>query len=223
MEDTHDLDNMNVQDCNGSECPASKNPKPKIAALLEYVEVFVVAIALVILLFSFALRVCSVSGRSMENTLYEGETLIISDLFYEPSRGDIIVFHQTGEGYNEPIVKRVIATEGDTIRITRDAIFVNNEILLEDSYVHLDNPFYKYVTEPPSAIVEDEEIEISYVWQGGIKIGYEFKIPDGELFIMGDHRDDSADSRSIGTVREDAILGKVILRLFPFSKFGTVN
>ena len=147
----------------------------------------------------------------------------ISNLFYEPKRGDIVVVSDYSTNLKKPIVKRVIATEGDTIRITEDAIFVNNEILLEDSYVHLDNPYYKYVTEPPSAIVEDEEIEISYVWQDGKRIGYEFKIPDGELFIMGDHRDDSADSRSIGTVREDAILGKVILRLVPFSKFGTVN
>lgn len=210
MEDTHDLDNMNVQDCNDSECPASKNPKPKIAALLDYVEVFVVAIALVILLFSFALRVCSVSGRSMENTLYEGETLIISDLFYEPGRGDIIVFHQTGEGYNEPIVKRVIALEGETIDIDFKTFTVtvtdkygSERTVLDEDYMYLDTGYAR--------LFSDHE--------------YPYTVPEGHVFVMGDNRNNSLDSRSeeIGPVDMRRILGKVILRLAPLEKIGPVD
>ena len=90
------------------------------ATLIEYVEVFVFAVIFVIVLMTFCVRLCEVDGPSMNNTLKHGERLLISDFFYTPQTGDIVVFHLSDsdvEYYNKPIVKRVIATEGQHVKI----------------------------------------------------------------------------------------------------------
>ncbi len=182
-----------------------KNAFPK--ELVDYIEIFVFAMCFVILLFSFAFRLCTVDGSSMENTLYEGESLLVSDLFYTPERGDVIVFHQTG-ALNEPVVKRVIATEGETVHLeyTPDHMTVtithtNGEVSV------LEEPYVKYTGVPlyllPTTVT----------------------VPDGKLFVMGDNRNMSKDSRhpDIGLVDERRVLGKVLLRFTPLSRFGTVD
>lgn len=174
---------------------------------IEQVELIVVAFAVIILIFSFVTRTCEVSGTSMENTLYNKETVLISNLFYTPERNDIIVFHQTGDKYNEPIVKRVIGIPGDTVKIeySNNTMKVtvtdsngNSEVLNEDYIKYTATRYYSSST--------------TYV-------------EEGHLFVMGDNRSVSADSRSpdIGLVDQRRVLGKVILRLTPFSRFGTVN
>lgn len=175
--------------------------------LLDYIEVFVCAIGVVILLFSFCFRLCQVKGDSMKNTLLDGEALIVSDLFYEPSREDIIVFHQTG-ALNEPVVKRVIATAGETVRIDHSyqtmRITVTdadgNQTVLQEDYMKYDGmPLY----------VQDMTVTV----------------PEGYLFVLGDNRNDSKDSRhsDIGLVDERRVLGKVLFRVSPFSRFGSVE
>ena len=90
-------------------------PKKKqgsfLSELFDYFELFIISACCVLILFSFFTRICRVSGDSMLNTLYNTEMLIVSDVLYTPERGDIIVFHQTGNDpgdLNEPVVKRVI-------------------------------------------------------------------------------------------------------------------
>ena len=175
--------------------------------VIEQLELVVIAFAIIILVFSFAVRTCEVSGASMEDTLYNKETVLISNLFYSPKRGDIIVFHQTGDKYNEPIVKRVIGLPGDTVKIeyvnqsmivtvtTADGI---SEVLSED-YIKYDGPNYYTNSE-------------TYV-------------KEGHLFVLGDNRSISADSRSanIGLVDERRVLGKVVFRITPLSRFGVVD
>lgn len=174
-----------------------KKPR-KIDGRFDLVELFVFTLLAVMILTTFFFRHSIVDGASMENTLHSGEHLIISDFFYTPKRGDIIVCEDYSTNLKKPIVKRVIAIEGDTIIITPDKrVYVNGELLDESDYVFLDGLDY---TKPVNLTV-----------------------PDGELFVMGDHRNDSEDSRSIGTISEDSVLGKVILRFYPFNKFGPVN
>lgn len=189
-------------------------PKGAIHAVLDYMEIFVFTVAVVILLLSFFFRLCVVSGPSMNNTLLNGEKLIVSNLFYTPDTGDIIVFHQTSESndkFNEPIVKRVIATEGEFVKIdyaqgkvyvSSDNVFTEDEALKED-YIIAGKPSY-----------------LSYTANVFL-----YEVPEGHLFVMGDNRPVSADSRyaAVGFVDERRVLGKVLFRVTPFNKFGKVG
>ena len=181
--------------------------KKKLLGIIEYIEIFAIGICAVLVLFSFVFRICTVDGDSMNNTLHNGEKLIISDIFYVPERGDIIVFHQTGNS-NMPLVKRVIGIEGDTVTIDFDTWTVSiidkngNSVVLDESYINIDTPVHR---------------------QSGT---HTYTVPQGSVFVLGDNRNDSMDSTDfthVGYVDCRRILGKVIFRYSPIDKFGTVE
>lgn len=195
---------------------AEKKKEPFIAMLLEYMEILVLSVCAVLLIFTFGIRLCRVNGNSMMKTLSHTEMLITVTLAdVEP--GDIIVFHQTSDTYlrfNEPLVKRVIATEGQTVKIdyATTSVYVDG-VLLDEPYVSL--------------LTNDNQTEIPYLLQlpghsFNLATGiFEATVPEGCLFVMGDNRNNSADSRSVevGFVDERRVLGKVICRLDPYTKF----
>ena len=178
---------------------------------VNYMEILVFAITFVMLLFSFLFRICTVEGGSMENTLYEEESLVVSDLFYEPKTGDIIVFHQTGVGafsLNEPVVKRVIATAGESVSVQYFSDTMKVSVKHTDGSVTvLEEPYMKY--EQPLIYTRPAT----------------YTVPEGHLFVLGDNRNNSADSRSsvIGMVDERRVLGKVLFRVTPLSRLGAVE
>lgn len=194
---------------------AIASPKPPkssfLGDLLDYLEVMVLALCVIIALFSFSgLRLCTVDGASMENTLHGGERLLTWGSFYTPERNDIVVFHQTSDvigDFNKPIVKRVIGLPGDTVHVDylTQTVTVTDKngqvtVLEESAYRKLDGwPNYPF-------------FESVYV-------------EEGTVFVLGDNRNNSADSRDphIGLVDQRRILGKVILRITPFSRFGEVS
>lgn len=188
--------------------PIPSKPKTNFfKGLIEQLELIIIAFAIIIIIFSFVFRTCEVSGTSMENTLYNKETVLISNMFYLPKRNDIIVFHQTGENYNEPIVKRVIGVAGDTVKIE----YFNNtmKVTVTDSSGKINVLNEDYIKYNGSSYHSDSTTYVE----------------EGTIFVMGDNRSVSADSRveEIGLVDTRRILGKVIVRLTPFSKFGKVN
>ena len=193
-----------------------RTEKPRrIDSLFDFVEQFIFALAAVFIITSFFFKYSNVVGDSMQNTLQSGEKLVLSTLFYDPEPGDIVVVDD--RSLKDPIVKRVIAVGGQTVKFTRDAVYVDG-VMLTESYVYIDtaNGTYHYSVVPCEALLDDL---IGY--EEGVY--YEILVPDNEVFVMGDHRNDSYDSRDIGTLHEDAVLGKAILRFFPFNKFGKID
>lgn len=186
-----------------------------IRSLVEYAEILVFSVAAVLLLFTLVVRLCQVDGSSMLNTLYNGEMLITTSLG-EPQQGDIIVFHMTDESnpdspFNEALVKRVIATGGQTVRIDYKTATVSVDgQVLEEPYVAL--------MDGNGANIGHMQLLPAYGYDRTTGI-FETVVPEGCLFVMGDNRNNSADSRStaVGFVDERRVLGRVLLRVSPFT------
>lgn len=167
----------------------------------DWIEIFVFSATFVIILFSFFLRLTIVHGSSMEDTLIEGEFVAVSDIYFSPKRGDIIVIHdKSNKKHSEPLVKRVIATEGQVVDIDFDSWVVTVDGVV------IDEPYIKLV----------DNYKLTSNWQ------YPYVVPENHVFVMGDNRNKSADSRSseVGPVDVRCIVGKAILRVFPISKFS---
>lgn len=174
--------------------------KPTLTkALVEIVSVIATSVITIMLLFTFVFRIVGVVGESMEQTLHENDWLLVSAHSYRPERGDIIIITQPNGFDDEPIVKRIIAVGGDTLDIdfTTAEVFVNGKKLNET-----------YLNTPTT---EDEG-----AWK------YPLKIPEGKVFVMGDNRQHSTDSRStmIGLIDTRYILGQVRFRFSPIKDFA---
>ena len=181
-----------------------KAPYSLKSELFDWLEMLVLSVSVVFLVFTFIVRVSIVDGNSMNNTLYNGEALLLSELFYTPEQGDIVVIQTPKMGYEKPIVKRIIATEGQTVAIDTSSWTVTVD------GVALDEPY-----------VLKEAADMR-----GWDYGESYTVPEGCVFVMGDNRNHSTDSRSstyVGAVDMRYILGKVTLRFFPINKFGTVK
>ncbi len=169
--------------------------------IIEWVKIIATALVFAFIITQF-IRPTLVRGESMYPTLEEDDYLIINRMAYkvgEPKKGDVIVFKTNllqEDGKKKDLVKRVIAVEGDHIKIENSEVFVNDK-KLEESYIH-DNYTDGYI---------------------------DMVIPEDEVFAMGDNRERSLDSRyeDVGLVEEKDIMGKVMIRLFPFNKIGSID
>ena len=155
----------------------------------EYIIIIVVVILIRIFLFDPAI----VSGASMDDTLKEGQIVIINKIVYKTSdinRFDIVVVKN--EKGNDKIIKRVIGLPNEKIEYKDNKLYIN-----------------------------DEYVKVDFKYKDTIDFVYETK--DNEYYVLGDNRPVSKDSRSLGAFTEDEIIGRVRFRLFPFSKFGRVE
>ena len=182
-----------------------KNDSPFSAkSLYEWLEIFAISVAVVFVMFSFIARIAVVDGGSMLPTLTNGDKLIVRQLFYKPKQGDIVVCQSPTYGLEKPLVKRVIATEGQTITLDREnwKVYVDG-VALDEDYV-----FYE------SALMRGWDYNTDSI-----------TVKEGHVFVMGDHRNDSLDSRSdsVGQIDERYIMGRVLIRVTPFNRFGKVK
>jgi len=161
--------------------------------IYDWIQCIVTAIICGVLIFIFIGRTIGVEGRSMMNTLKQNDRVIISNFLYEPNNGDIVVFRAPSEQFEYPLVKRVIAKEYDTVDIDFETgdVFVNGTLISE--------PYIATMTTN------------GYDFQGPVIV------PRGFVFVMGDNRNSSTDSRddSVGLVDTRYILGKVLVILIP--------
>ena len=205
----------------------SKARSPIFALLLEYVELFVTCLCAILIIFSFFFRVCTVSGTSMLPTFKHGELLLVSDLFYTPAQGDVIIFHQTSEElprFNEPIIKRVIATSGQHVRIDfNEGTLEIDGVVIQEDYIQLIDTLGEEIGE--YRVFAEHHMQMTSMPGNETHRIFEATVPEGCLFVMGDNRNNSSDSRTnvIGFVDERRVLGHVICRLTPTDAFGSVD
>lgn len=174
--------------------------------ILDWVESFVFAVFVIILIFIFLFRIVTVDGSSMNSTLEDKDRVIISHLNYKPENDDIVVVNSSV--LQKTLIKRVIGVAGDTVRIdySKNKVYVNDK---EISNEHID-----------STMLDKGMFDPSYKVSDGV---YEYHVPQDSIFVMGDNRNNSTDSRTIGFISNDDVMGHVIFRLYPFKKFGSVK
>ena len=190
------------------ENPSTRNDEPKVdkkqerkESILLYLHDFVIWLVAILLIFLLLFRVVVGSGPSMNDTLVHGDyLLLLNNVFYsDPKQGDIIVAAKASFKDGEPIIKRVIATEGQWVDIDFDAgiVYVNGTAL--------DEPY----TKTPTNIFEG--------------VGFPLMVDEGCIFVMGDNRNESKDSRSleIGLIDKREVLGKAIFLFLPGKDVAT--
>ena len=168
--------------------------RSQLSEIREIFEIIILAAAISIVLNAFVVQVTEVLQISMLGTLSQGDRVLVSKVDYRfgrPSRCDIIVFHPPVDGVTIPYVKRVIAIAGDRVELRNAIVYVNG------AASECAGPHGATQPEP-----------------GDIR--YPFTVPADSVFALGDNREESTDSRAFGPVADDRIIGKVILRFWPF-------
>ena len=173
-----------------------KQPVNVMDEVFEWAESFVFAMFVVILIFTFFFRIVLVQGPSMRETLQDQDRLIITHINYTPQKGDIVVINS--EKLGKTIIKRVIGTGGDKVVVdyNNNTVTVNGKVISNDN---IREAMY-------NTNLFDEKYEVE-------ENVFEYDVPEGKLFVMGDNRNNSTDSRRIGFIDPSDVLGKAVLRL----------
>ena len=183
-------------------------PRRPGAELYEWLQLFLGCVVAAVVLFNCVARLTRVDGGSMDNTLQDGEIMLIWSLGYTPAQGDIVVLNKTSvllPDWNEPraIIKRVIAVGGQTV----DIDYASGTVYVDGGPI--DEPYLPEEMYLPFAPTMQQT---------------HWEVPEGCVFVMGDNRNNSTDSRDmqLGAIDNDYIMGKAVLALWPMERFGAV-
>lgn len=172
--------------------------------LYTWLQALTFALVVLVVVFTFFGRIIGVDGQSMVPTLQDRDMLLLRCVGYEPAQGDVVVLHKDFATVNDPIVKRVIAVGGQSVDIDYDT---------------------------GNVYVDGEAVDQSYLGEPMINTGNAYMmqthwdVPEGSVFVMGDNRNNSSDSRDerLGVVDERYVLGRVLCILFPVQHIGIVE
>lgn len=177
--------------------------KKIIDFVMDILETVVFVGSIFIVIYLFVLTPNQVKGASMEPTFHSGDYILTSRITYKfrrMERGDVVVF-KSPKNPDIEYIKRIIATPGQTVMVKDGEVYVNGQIMTEN-----------YISAKTN------------LWEGGcIQDGDEYVVPDGELFVMGDNRPRSSDSREFCSVPFQSIIGQVFFRYFPADVVGSIN
>lgn len=184
----------------------NKNKKSMAAEIFDWIQAIVIAVVIAMFLRTYIFTMVDVSGSSMVPTLHDNDKLFVWRLGYEPKVGDIIIF-RPAISENTPYVKRVIATEGQSVDIKYNQLTDYAEVYVDGK--KLDEPYI------------NEMIKPTHIGDGN----YPCIVPEDCIFVMGDNRNNSSDSRlsSVGMVHKDSIIGKAQVRIWPLDQIGGLN
>ncbi len=195
---------MSEETLNPTENQEPQEEKPSFKMdLYFWTQALIMALVFLILTFTLAGRVIGVIGSSMVPTLHEGDMLLLQSIGYTPQQGDVVVLRKPSF-MADPVVKRVIATEGQHVQVDYAAhcVYVDG--------VALDEPYINEVMEDPYK---------------SLMTVLDVVVPEGSIYVLGDNRNASSDSRHelLGTVDTRYVLGRALWVVTPFSHFGAIE
>lgn len=171
--------------------------------IMDILETVTFVGSIFIVVYLFIMQPHQVKGHSMDTTFANGDYIITSKISYRlnpPKKGDVVVF-KSPSNPDIDYIKRIIAVAGDTIKISGSDVYVN-KIKINEPYIHSKTRTFE---------------------NGFLKENQEITVPDGHIFVMGDNRERSSDSREFGFVPLNDVIGKVIFRYYPFNAIGPIK
>ena len=206
MEQDHNVNQPNTAE--------QSKAKPQKNEFLEWVKAIAVAVVLVVIVRWLLFAPFIVDGPSMEPNFWTGERLIVNKILYDfrdPEAGEVVVFHVPAE--NRDLIKRVIAVAGDTVQYTGDDLYINGN-KVEEPYIqeaidqaHAEGKLYN----------DDEGRNYPN------EMNTETTVPEGHIFVMGDHRNNSTDSRALGFIPLEDVIGRADVIFWPLKNIQIVD